>query len=66
MLEINKAKGHRVEVLDTLSNETTSYNSIKEAGRAIGCSDTTISNALKRLQKEGVKKLIKNKYLVKL
>jgi biotin operon repressor len=39
---------------------------LTEAGRAIGCSDTTILNALNRLQKEGVHKLIKNRYLVKL
>lgn len=55
-----------VEVLDILNNKTTSYHSIRAAGRAIGCSATTIRNALNHLQDKGVYRLIKKQYRVTL
>jgi hypothetical protein len=38
-----------VEVLDTLTNKTTVYNSISDAGQSIGCSVTAIRKALKNV-----------------
>jgi hypothetical protein len=42
-----------VEVLDTLTNKTTVYNSICDAGQSIGCSVTAIHKALKNVMGEG-------------
>jgi hypothetical protein len=55
-----------VEVFDILNNKTTSYHSIRAAGRAIGCSAPTILNALNHLQEKGVYRLIKKQYRVTL
>jgi hypothetical protein len=52
--------------LDTKNNETTSYYSIREAARAIGCSHSLIINALKKLKEKGVNGLIKGRYIVKI
>jgi len=51
--------------LDTFNNETTVYNSISEAGRFIGCTETAIRKALKDIKKKGVARPIKKRYLVK-
>lgn len=66
LLEYNKSLAHKVEILDTKNNETTSYYSIREAARAIGCSHSLIINALKKLKEKGVNGLIKGRYIVKI
>jgi Fic family protein len=58
---MNELKGHRVEVLDTKTNETRYYNTIREVGRALGCTHETVRRALKHLEKTGEHKLILNK-----
>ncbi len=56
---------HQVEVLDTLTNETTVYTSISEAARAIGVSHASISAAFKRQKEKGVSTiLIKKRYKI--
>ena len=62
----NTSKAQRIELLDTLKNETTVYSSIAEAARSIGCSHSNIRSALKHLQEKGVSRLIKKRYLVKI
>ena len=67
ILDYNKSKGQKVEVLDTLNNEITVYSSIREAARAIGCEHSTIRTANKVFQETGVVKPIKKKrYIVKI
>ena len=54
-------------VLDTLTNETTVYNSISEARRSIGCTETAIRVALKGIKEVGAaseQRLLKKRYLV--
>jgi group I intron endonuclease len=56
-----------VEVLDTLTNKTTVYNSIDEAGQALGCTETAIRKAFKDVKIEGasqVSRLLKRRYIV--
>lgn len=65
-MEYNKSKGQRVEVLDTISNETTVYSSIRQAAEAIGCVHRTIHLADKALKAKGVSRLLKKRYLVKI
>lgn len=38
LLGINKLKGYKIEVLDTLNNKSSVYNSMSEGDLAIGCS----------------------------
>lgn len=66
LLEMNKLKGYRVEVLDTLNNEVSVYNLMSEGDLAIGCSRGTIRSALNHLQENGVSRLIKKRYKVKI
>jgi len=66
LLEYNKSKGQRVEVLDTISNETTLYFSIRQAAEAIGCVHGTILLADKAFKEKGVSKLLKKRYQVKI
>ncbi len=65
ILKYNLSRSKKVEVLDTLKNETTVYSSINKASRAIGCSHPSIIYALKKLQEKGVNGLIKGRYQVK-
>ena len=54
-------------VLDTLTNETTVYNSISEARRSIGCTETAIRDALNNIKEVGAAsqpRLLKKRYLV--
>lgn len=53
--------------MDTLTNETTVYNSIREAGRSIGCTETAIRKALNYIKEVGAAsqlRLLKKRYLV--
>lgn len=61
-MKINKARGKRVEILDTLNNITTVYSSIVEAAAAIVCDPGTIRYAIKNLQEKGLSALIKARY----
>jgi group I intron endonuclease len=54
----------KVEVLDTLTSESTVYPSISEAARALGYSTVSVWKALQNSDK-GVKKLLKKRYAVK-
>lgn len=47
ILEINKAKGQRIEVLNTLTNEMTYFDSIRQAAEKLGCAHVSILRILK-------------------
>lgn len=66
ILEFNRLKGVSVEVLDTNTNETSVYPSIRQAAEAIGCVHRTIQLANKTFEEKGVYRLIKKRYLVKI
>ena len=61
---MNKLKGQSVEIIDTLTNETTIYTSIREAGQALGCTHEIVRRALKHLKEKGEPKLILKRYKV--
>ena len=61
-----ESNAHKVEVLDTLNGNKTVYGSIREAAVAIGCVHATIRKALKSLNENGVTRLIKKRFQVKL
>jgi len=52
LLKNSLLKARKVKVLDTLSNETNVFNSINEAGRFMGCSETAVRKALKDLEEK--------------
>lgn len=64
MIEYNKSKGISVEILDTKTNEVSSYSSLRQAAEALGCVHRTILLAEKS-KKEGISKLIKKRFLIK-
>lgn len=64
MININKLKRFSVDVLDTKTEKTTSYPSFREAAKAIGCSHTTINNAIKLFKETGINKLVKKRFLI--
>ena len=67
ILNARKTQLQVVVVLDTLTNETTVYNSISEARRSIGCTETAIRVALKGIKEVGAaseQRLLKKRYLV--
>ena len=66
MIKLNKLKGFSTEVIDTKTQETTIYPSLREAARTIGCSRYSISNVIKNSQEKGVNKLLKNRYFIKI
>lgn len=66
MIKLNKLKGFSIEVIDTKTQETTIYPSLREAARTIGCSHCSISNVIKNFQEKGVKRLLKNRYFIKM
>lgn len=65
-IEYNNSKGQRVEVLDTISNETTLYTTIRQAAKAIGCVHGTILLADKAFKEKGVSRLVKKIYRVQI
>lgn len=65
MLEQNKKKGIGVEVLDVETKKTTAYSSMREAARAIDCSNHTVSKYEKVYREEGIEKLINGRYIVR-
>lgn len=56
-----------IEILDTTTNEISSYSSIRQAAEALGCVHGTILQAThaEKNKKEGISKLIKKRYLLK-
>jgi len=52
--------------LDTISNETTLYPTIRQAAEAIGCVHGTILLADKAFKEKGVYRLLKKRYTVKI
>jgi hypothetical protein len=54
-----------IEILDTTTNEVSTYFSIRQAAEAIGCVHGTILLAERSLKEGGVSRLIKKRYLVK-
>lgn len=64
MIDLNKSKGVSIDILDTTTNELSSYSSIRQAAEAVGCVHRTILLA-ERSKKEGFSKLIKKRYLIK-
>lgn len=64
MLIINKEKGIKVEVLDTETNVTTTYDSIRKAAEALGCAKNAIHCYEKQQLKTGVVKLLKGRYII--
>jgi len=64
LIDYNKSKGMLIEILDTTTNEISSYSSIRQAAEALGCVHGTILSAEKN-KKEGISKLIKKRYLLK-
>lgn len=65
MLEINKRKGIRVEVIDLDTNITTTYDSIRKAAESIGCAKNAIICYEKQQQKTGVVNKLKGRYVIK-
>jgi len=65
LLEYNKSKGFPVEVFYTLSSETTSCSSTREASQVIRCDHNTIRTSLERSKEKGISKLIKKRFIVK-
>ena len=63
MLEFNKAKGQSVEVLNTLTNEITNFDSIRQAAEKLGCAHTSIRRVL--LSKNLLKGIYKINYINK-
>ena len=55
----------KVEVIDTVTNESVVYHSQAEAAQAIGCTRPTIGIALKKTLPGGLSNLIKKRYKVK-
>lgn len=66
MLKINETKGLTIEVLDTVTKETTMYSSIRQAANAIGCAHTTLRDAEKIFLEKGIERLIKGRFRVKI
>jgi len=64
LIDYNKSKGMSIEILDTTTNEISSYSSIRQAAETLGCVHGTILSAEKQ-KKEGISKLIKKRYLIK-
>ena len=48
MKKLGEMRSIKVEIFDTLSNETTVYSSTQEAAKAIGVGTSSISMAFKR------------------
>nr|ATI20190.1 ribosomal protein S3 [Juglanconis oblonga] len=65
-MEDIKGFSHAVEVLDTLTNIKKNYYSKAEAARAIQCTGSTITLALKEFSDKGVSRLVKKRYLITL
>lgn len=65
MLKLNEAKGMKIEVLDTVTKEITTYNSIRQAAAAIGCTPPNVRGALKAFSEKGTERLIKQRFIVK-
>jgi len=65
---LNKNKGIEVEILDTETQETTKYSSIREAANAIGVPHIYLRRAEKvpLSLKGGIEKLINGRFIAKI
>lgn len=66
MLEINKKKGIRVEVLDLDTNIITVYGSIREAAVALNTDNKSLLYNERAQKEKGIIKPFKKKYIVKI
>ena len=67
MLEINKKKSYLIEVIDTETDKTLSFDSIRQAATALGCTHSSILYHIKRVKETGDNKhRLLGKYLVKI
>jgi hypothetical protein len=64
LAKLRERRSFKVEIFDTLNNETTVYSSVRAAAGEIGCAAQTIHNApqIKNLEEKGVPGLIKKRY----
>jgi hypothetical protein len=68
MLKINENKGIGIEVLDTVTKETTMYSSIRKAALAIGCTHRSVAEAINKFLDEWIEvhaPLVKRRFIVK-
>lgn len=66
ILEINKKKGNLLEVIDTETDLTLNFDSIRKAASALGCTHSTILYHIKKVEETGDSEgLLKGRYLVK-
>jgi|SRR3982751_6813979 hypothetical protein len=63
---LNKAKGFQVEIVDTNTNITTKYDSIRSAASAIGCAHKSLIDLNNKNIKTGAVNLFKGRYQVKI
>ena len=61
---IHAIRSHRVSVLDSLTNETSVYPSIREAAKGIGVSKSSISQAFIRLFEGDSVRVKKKRYQI--
>jgi hypothetical protein len=66
ILILNKNKGIEVEILDTETQETTKYSSIREAANAIGVPHIYLRRAEKVFLEKGIEKLINGRFIAKI
>jgi group I intron endonuclease len=64
MLSINAEKGIKVEVVDNETNVTTTFDSIRKAAIALGCSKNAIHYYEKQRLKTREIKLLKGRYII--
>jgi len=58
----NRSK--KIKILDTITNETTVYNSIEEAARVVGRDSSVIRLVMKNIKEKGISRRINGRYLV--
>jgi hypothetical protein len=59
-----KNRSKKIKILDTLTNETTVYNSIEEAARLVGRDSSVIRLVMKNIKEKGISRHIGGRYLV--
>lgn len=55
----------KIEVTDTLTSQKTVYDTQVEAARAMGTVSSNVANALIKVNRDGVSKLIKKRFTIK-
>lgn len=62
--KLNRIKAIKVQVLDTLTQSISVYDSIREAAKAIECTNPYIVKLLKKHKENVVNKPIKKRYII--